>query len=393
MWSPYPDHNLTLWALPPPPPGDSGSKLTHLDSRQTWAEKQKRRHQWWQLSRDFKLAADTNHKGKGLDYTEKDESAKSRGKTTEILATHRLNFGNQSIRRLSIPRSSIQYLTGLVELRMPQNKLTSLPRSLFALQQLEILNLENNLLDENGVPDHLWRDMAHLRVLFLAGNMFTRLPPSLGKAPRLFYLDVSDNHLLGHLPVELLASSSIGTLAANRCSNEIMNRLDESSRSENMCAGTPGCLPLVSALRVDKDVGYSLVPSLAGSCIRRIHNAIEPFANEERGADSNQEEAAAEAPAIVDPHELSVGRGLFEACQEIRNSPSEYIVSDILLKALDSADELYACSVCSSPVFYPSFGIVKAVDHWTLPFSWQCCSAACRDKAIETAIHKSLNYI
>ncbi|KAJ2230127.1 hypothetical protein IWW45_005909, partial [Coemansia sp. RSA 485] len=211
MWSPYPEHSLTLWALPPlthlEPP-------SHLDTRSQLQSKQ-RRMQRWQISRDFK------HTSSPTSMT----TSSGRGKTTEILATHRLNFGNQSITKLNIPVSSISYLTNLVEIRMPQNKLRNLPESLFMLTQLEILNLENNCLDESCALERWWLNLVHLRVLFLADNLFGSLPGSLGRMAKLFYLDVSDNRRLRYLPAEILSSASIGTLTAYRCSTELLDQL------------------------------------------------------------------------------------------------------------------------------------------------------------------------
>ncbi|KAI8321757.1 hypothetical protein GQ54DRAFT_172038 [Martensiomyces pterosporus] len=401
MWSPYPDHYLTLWALPPPPAAaEDSSRPTHLDTRHIWTEKQKRRHQWWQISRDFKLTTATASPSSSSESSsrsgsedERRDAEKNRGKTTEILATHRLNFGNQSIRRLTIPSTSVQYLGSLVELRMPQNKLTSLPRSLFKLQQLEILNVENNLLDEEGVPDHLWRGMVHLRVLFLAGNLFRRLPPSLGHVPRLFYLDVSDNPRLGHLPVELLMAPAIGTLAANRCSSGIMDRLCQENglmdAGVELAEPLPSFLPLVDTLPLSQHGRSVRVPALADICIRQIHTAISPFTDE----NGSQAAASTSGRAAEKQRHDGGGRHLFAACEEMRRNPGDYVVSGVLLKPLDSAGDLCACSVCGEPVFYPSFGIVKAVDHWALPFSWQCCSAKCRDTAADMVVQKKPDYI
>ncbi|KAJ1668749.1 hypothetical protein IW140_000182 [Coemansia sp. RSA 1813] len=375
MWSPYPDHYLTLWAMPLESeahmysPSKKYSQVRTV-SKSSDVTSRQRRIQWWQVSRDFKLDDDNME---SRQVPNKRKGAGTRGKTTEVLASHRLNFGNQSIRRLSIPVSSVPLLSGLVELRMPQNKLTRLPESLFMLTQLEILNLENNNLDERNMPDHLWRRLVNLRVLFLAGNRFRQLPPSLGRMPRLFYLDVCDNHRLTHLPVELLASPSIGTLAANRCSAELAEHIDLVCGSGMDSTGDRGgaspirYIPLLE-MAPGSIASQMRVPPLAGMCVRQIHLAIG-----RNGSKSDEEK-----------NRLVTG-----ACERIRRNPSDYIVSSILLGALDSIETLALCSVCDEPVFYPSFSIARQVETLELPVSWHCCSAKCRDKAATMSVIKT----
>ncbi|KAJ2553651.1 hypothetical protein EV175_002865 [Coemansia sp. RSA 1933] len=344
MWSPYPDHYLTLWAMPPESEAQmySPSKKygkTRPATQVSDTGGRQRRNQWWQVSRDFKVDEEGKRRNGG-----------TRGKTTEVFVSHRLNFGNQSILRLSIPVSSVPFLGGLVELRMPQNKLRRLPESLFLLTQLEILNLENNYLDADNMTDYLWRRLVNLRVLFLAGNMFRQLPPSLGRMPRLFYLDVCDNRKLAHIPMELLTSPSIGTLAANRCSPAVIDLV--------------GHVPLLE-MAPGFTAAPTRVPPLAGMCIRQVHLATEK---------KEQDEGC---------------RAVAAACERIRRNPDDYAVSGVLLAALDSVDVLALCSVCSNPVFYPSFSIARRIKAVELPVSWHCCSAACRDKAAAMPITKS----
>ncbi|KAJ2658039.1 hypothetical protein IWW48_004211 [Coemansia sp. RSA 1200] len=398
MWSPYPDHNLTLWAMPPENgaagmyTGSGGSsspskmkkkkqqqQQARVASRAAEATSKQRRLQWWQVSRDFKIG-DRDEQGGRVAGCSKGDGATgasgTRGKTTEVLASHRLNFGNQSIRRLSIPVSSVPLLGGLVELRMPQNKLARLPASLFMLTQLEILNLENNYLDESHMPDHLWRQLVSLRVLFLAGNRFRQLPPSLGRMPRLFYLDVCDNHALRHLPVELLASPSLGTLAANRCSADLAERIDMLCESEAESSSTASsssrCVPLLEMAPGSpaSSTAHPRVPSLAAICVRQIHLAI---------SNSNEKEDEMVSPMIA------------AACARIRRNPDDYVVSRVLLEALDAVEALALCSVCNAPVFYPAFTVARQVESVELPVSWHCCSAACRDKAASQLVVKTAN--
>ncbi|KAJ2248105.1 hypothetical protein GGI13_004787 [Coemansia sp. RSA 455] len=362
MWSPYPDHYLTIWAASPNASVQSDTKpVTHLDGHRHLRQSNQRHQQSWSISRDFRLGDTT-----------------TRCKTSEVLASHRLNFGNQSIRQLIIPLSSIRYLTSLVELRLPQNKLTHLPHSLFMMTQLEILNLEYNQLDEHSTEDLWWRGLVNLRVLFLAGNRFRYLPPSLGRMPMLFYADVSDNPRLAYLPAELLFAPAIGTLAANRCSDAVMRRLVSDSAN---------WLSLSDLILESPTSGKRLsrVPLLSSLCKQRIHSAIAPFVSPEPPTLSESSQIGVRDSESCNAYQL------FAACEEIRRNPADFALSDVLLPALDSASKRYMCTVCGAPVFSPELAIVKAVDHWDMPFAWQCCSTNCQDQAITTTIQRPVD--
>ncbi|KAJ2829370.1 hypothetical protein FBU31_002711 [Coemansia sp. 'formosensis'] len=361
MWSPYPDHYLTIWAASPNVSTRSDTKpVTHLDGPRHLRQSSKRYQQFWSISRDYRLG-----------------ETGDRCKTSEVLASHRLSFGNQSIRQLTIPLSSIQYLTSLVELRLPQNKLTRLPHSLFMMTQLEILNLESNRLDEHSTEDIWWRGMVNLRVLFLAGNRFRCLPPSLGRMPKLFYADVSDNPRLAYLPAELLYAPAIGTLAANRCSSAVMRRLDTDSAK-------PEWMLLSDCLLDSSTTGkrWSRVPSLSSLCVRRIHAAIAPLISPEPSPPLESSQIVTRDPDGCNAYQL------FAAIEEIRRNSVDFDLSDILLPALDSAPKRSMCTVCGAPVFCLELAIVKVVNHWELPFAWQCCSTKCQDQAIIATIKK-----
>ncbi|KAI7821828.1 hypothetical protein BX661DRAFT_200588 [Kickxella alabastrina] len=249
---------------------------------------------------------------------------------SEVPATHRLSFGHQSICHLVIPPASMVHMQNLVEIRLPHNKLKTVPLSLFKLTQLEVLNLESNLLEDAG-EDRLWRGMVRLRVLFLGSNLLNEVPSAVGRLPRLFYLDVSDNPRLGCLPVEMLGSASLGTLAANRCDAEGMYLETRRKRS---------------------------VPSLKDICLRSIYAAID-----------------------LCQIGCGAGAGLREVCEEIRRRPQEYCVAELLLNLLDSVKGMPLCSVCARPVFFKTFEVVRRAGEWELPFKWMCCSSECREVA------------
>ncbi|KAJ1739586.1 hypothetical protein LPJ78_004883 [Coemansia sp. RSA 989] len=326
MWSPYPDHQLTIWATAPQP-----APLSHLDSPASMRSKQRRQLQSWQISRSF---------------------ASAKGRTTEILASHRLNFGNQCIQSLNIPRSALPFLNTLVELRMPRNKLHTLPCTLFDLQGLEILNLENNCLDEHCAEDAWWRKLTRLRVLFLADNRFTQLPPSLGRMPRLFYIDVSDNSQLSSLPAELVQSPSVGTLAASRCSMALASMME------------PGkSIPFID--RLAPHIKPAHVPPLAALCLRAVGRAM--------------------AQTYEEGHvyyESDLCERLIAACEMVKRYPEQYQVLDLLLDALGDTKSQSACSVCGGVVLMSAFSFVRQEEGWELPVAWRCCSAKCRDLCV-----------
>ncbi|KAJ2371515.1 hypothetical protein IW150_004559 [Coemansia sp. RSA 2607] len=320
-WSPYPAHRLTLWALPP---AAQPSQPSTLDSLTTLRAKQQRL-QRWRISRDFHTNASSS------------ATTPRRTNTAEVLATHRLSFANQTITHLTIPPPSAEYFAQLVELRMPQNQLRTLPRALFMLRQLEILNLERNLLDEHSADPSWWPGLVHLRVLFLADNLFTCLPQSLALMDRLFYLDVSDCSRLACLPAEVLASKSLGTLAANRCSLEMTDKF----------ISHPGQLP-PPPLVVHKGA-----PRLVDLCVQSVYLATHS----------------------------SAGNRMHRVCEEMRRNPGDFFVSALLLRALDNVDSLLACSVCGMPVFCPGRAVLRTAENWPLPLAWQCCSQRCCEKA------------
>ncbi|KAJ2785274.1 hypothetical protein H4R18_000598 [Coemansia javaensis] len=348
VWSPYPDHALTLWAMAP----SQEPAPSHLDVDAAARGRRRKRLQWWQLSRNYNISAAG--------------AADGRGRTTEVLASHRLNLGRQSVCRLSIPLSAVAHLDGLTELRMPYNKLRALPPALFQIAGLETLNLEYNQLDEAGVPDRLWCGLERLRVLQLAGNRFRQLPPSLGRMPRLFYLDVSDNPRLDCLPGELLVSPTINTLAARHCSPALAQSLRDLAPQAG-ATGRP-TLPLTDLIAGGSGAQHARVPPLAAMCARQLTLAMALPAEPPDGGCDCDGDCGAEALHCVRA-----------ACEEMRRRPEEHHpVPDVVARAT-ATDRLCLCSACGQFVHYPSFSFVELAAGWELPAAWRCCSARCRD--------------
>lgn len=78
----------------------------------------------------------------------------------------------------------------LLELRLDENKLTSLPVSLSCMKNLKVLELgENNIV---SLPEDIGK-LTRLEILNLSSNKLTELPSSVGDLPNLKIFDVSDN--------------------------------------------------------------------------------------------------------------------------------------------------------------------------------------------------------
>ncbi|KAJ1732276.1 leucine-rich repeats and IQ motif containing protein 4 [Coemansia biformis] len=349
-WSPYPDHSLTLWAVAP---NTKEVPLSHLDA--DLAPRHKKRLQWWQISRNFNTAG------------------ANKGRTTDVLATHKLNFGNQSICKLFIPLSAIDHLDGLVELRMPQNKLRTLPPALFRLSGLEILNLERNQLDEYCAPERQWQGLKHLRVLFLAGNRFRQLPPSIGRMQRLFYLDASDNPHMDCLPVELLTSPTIATLTVKRCSPVLAQALQLArARAPVGDIKDRPVLPFADPIADGPGARHVRVPPLAAMCAQRLARAasIPP-----------------EMGLVSQSPEVTSWRHLRAACEELRQHPEDHHpLPDLMRRASDAEAGQCLCSVCERLVYYSSFSFLELADGCELPVAWRCCSARCRSVALASGV-------
>lgn len=85
-------------------------------------------------------------------------------------------------------------------LDLSNRKLEKIPSEVFAMKDLENLNLSGNKL--SGAPQAEIRNLKNLRVLDLHDNALTGLPAELGQLANLVELNVSNNALTG-LPLEL----------------------------------------------------------------------------------------------------------------------------------------------------------------------------------------------
>ncbi|KAG0252981.1 hypothetical protein DFQ27_007736 [Actinomortierella ambigua] len=119
-----------------------------------------------------------------------------------------------------IPSPTIPYLSGLVSLRLQDNRLTTVPDAIFRLPCLRELDLSYNQLSTlSGLIALL---APTLEGLYLQSNQLTSLPQQLGRLTRLKILDIADNSL-ACVPVELkrLVSDSVTN---SNSSSHLMNQ-------------------------------------------------------------------------------------------------------------------------------------------------------------------------
>lgn len=100
-----------------------------------------------------------------------------------------LDFSENSLATLP---ATIDAMTAMRELRLDENKLEALPRSLCSLSNLQRLSITRNGL--RAFPDHLHR-MAALRFLYLDDNEIEIIPPSICRAHNLVELSLCSNRI------------------------------------------------------------------------------------------------------------------------------------------------------------------------------------------------------
>jgi len=128
----------------------------------------------------------------------------------EIENLQALHLNENCLRGLPVFLSSLQHLeildaTGneidswnvgfsecLLELRLDENKLTSLPGSFSGMKNLKVLELGDNHI--SSLPDDIGI-LSRLEILNLSHNKLSRLPESVGELPSLKILDLSGNSI------------------------------------------------------------------------------------------------------------------------------------------------------------------------------------------------------
>jgi Leucine-rich repeat (LRR) protein len=107
--------------------------------------------------------------------------------------SNKLDLSNQQLSQLPI---QIFALTNLEELNISNNKITnSIQAEIRQLQNLKVLNASNNLM--TGVPAEIGQ-LQNLQVLDLSNNQLTGLPYELGNLSNLKTLNISGNNYSSH---------------------------------------------------------------------------------------------------------------------------------------------------------------------------------------------------
>jgi len=154
----------------------------------------------------IQLALETGAKELDLSAAELTTLPKSLGQLTNLQI---LDLSENQLK--SFPKVLGQ-LTNLQELFLTDNELTSLPKWLGKLSKLEWLNLDYNQL--TSLPDSL-DQLTNLKFLDLAHSQLTSLPETLGQLTDLLRLDLGGNNLTS-LPDSLRKLTSLEELYLHR---------------------------------------------------------------------------------------------------------------------------------------------------------------------------------
>jgi hypothetical protein len=116
-----------------------------------------------------------------------------------------LNLNNNKIETIS---KSIFRLQELIYLYLANNNITNIPEEIGLLKELVDFNISNNKL--KYVPKNIC-ELENLTYLCLSNNQITSLPSEIGKCSNLYYLDLSKNSLTS-IPKELAQIKSLREL-------------------------------------------------------------------------------------------------------------------------------------------------------------------------------------
>ncbi|XP_061993986.1 disease resistance protein RPV1-like [Rosa rugosa] len=123
-----------------------------------------------------------------------------------------------SFTRVKELHPSIGNLIGLNQLCLVDCKnLTTLPCSIYELQNLEILDVSG--CSKFDTFPEIKRKMNSLKKLYLRGSGITELHPSIGNLIRLLELDLADSENLTTIPCSIYELQNLEILNVSRCSN------------------------------------------------------------------------------------------------------------------------------------------------------------------------------
>ncbi|KAJ1673180.1 hypothetical protein EV182_005739, partial [Spiromyces aspiralis] len=216
-WSQYPPHRVTLWAPPRKQQQQQqqqeredvlGTSINdHLIDRvEAWKARQKAK-QWWHLTRTLnpRPCPRTAAAGDDDDSAEFDPDTPPQGwRTSKMLADAKLSLMHQNIKELVLPLALTPHFRMLTKLSLANNRLASLPHSIFYLSALEVLDVSYNRLESvpQSFPGYLVPNLANLRICYLQHNRLMDIPPQFGYLDHLVCLNISDNPV-PWVPLEL----------------------------------------------------------------------------------------------------------------------------------------------------------------------------------------------
>ncbi|XP_022883189.1 putative leucine-rich repeat receptor-like serine/threonine-protein kinase At2g24130 [Olea europaea var. sylvestris] len=166
-----------------------------------------------------------------------------------------LNLSNNILLNGSIPPELFQ-LGSLERLYLSNNSLSGhIPSAFGNVPHLGLLDVSKNKLC--GTIPESFANLSQLRRLFLYDNQLSGpIPPSLGKCINLEILDLSYNRISGTIPIEVASLSSL-KLYLNLSSNHLQGHIPLELTKMNM----------VLAIDLSSNNLSSTIPSQLGSCI------------------------------------------------------------------------------------------------------------------------------
>ncbi|GAM86594.1 hypothetical protein ANO11243_046080 [Dothideomycetidae sp. 11243] len=142
-----------------------------------------------------------------------------------------VDFSNNRLENLD--NSDLDRLTGLISLKLSNNKLIRLPEHLGSYQALRSLNLASNSLSE--FPDYLG-DLTTLVDLDISFNSISSLP-SIGKLTNLERLFATNNRLSGSFPDNFKDLANLNSLDVRFNSLDNIDVMSELPKLEHLMVG------------------------------------------------------------------------------------------------------------------------------------------------------------
>ncbi|KAJ1920206.1 hypothetical protein H4219_001439 [Mycoemilia scoparia] len=194
-------------------------------------------------------------------------------KTSKILADTKLSLAHQNIDEVVLPRSLVPQFMILAKLTLNNNNIRSLPKSIFYLTSLEILDVSHNLLgsDSFSFPAYLIPNLINLRICFLHDNKLTKIPQQFGLLKKLLCLSISKN------PITFLPHD-ITSIKLLQCDDDDLSTSDFGpDNSDGHRSNTPAPLSLSTSSSTEStsERFVSLLDLCTQITISALHKLVE----------------------------------------------------------------------------------------------------------------------